>query len=194
MEFESPRPDKLAVFEPTRRKVGDALRSRPHGYWTVDEIAERLGIHRTVAFDHLEVLVSLRIAAKVTLKGRRGRPANAYSYSGSTVEVSYPPTRHRLLAQVLARSAITAIEPRTLARDVGRTVREVDSLGGDYERDGVEIHARTCIFGSVCEEAQPLVCGVHAGLIEGASAASGEEIALTPLGPDGAGGCRYRLG
>lgn len=187
------RPDKQSVFEPARRKVADVLRSRPGGYWTVDEVAGRLRIHRTVAFDHLEALAADGLAAKVAMKGRRGRPANAYRYSSRTVEMSYPPRQTTLLARVLARSMAAASDPRKVARGAGESLADLDSLGGDYERNESEIHARNCIFDAVCDQAQPLVCGVHAGLIEGSLAAHGEVCSLEPRGPDGTGGCSFLL-
>lgn len=178
----------LSAFAPPRRRVADILRSRPRGFWTVDEIAEREGIHRTVAFEHLEALVDAGLATKVSVRGGRGRPANAYRYSGNTVELSYPPRQTRLLAQVLARAANTGKPPRVVAREAGGAI-QLESLGGDYKRDGTLMHAATCIFGAVCEGAQDVVCAVHAGLIEGSTG-----LAVLPEGPDGHGGCSFSVG
>jgi predicted ArsR family transcriptional regulator len=180
---------QLTVFEPGRRRVADALRSRPGGYWTVDEIAAREGIHRTVAFDHLRALVEAGLATRVRVKGAgRGRPANAYRYSGGTLELSYPPRQNRLLAQILARSANRRVDPTDVARDVGREAGSLSALGGDHASNQRSVHARVCIFGSVCEGADDVVCAVHAGLIEGAL---GERGSMTPRGPDGYGGCLF---
>lgn len=179
----------LAVFEPSRRRAADALRSRPNGYWTVDEVAGLLRVHRTVAFEHLEALVRAGLATKVSVKGRRGRPSNAYRYSGATVEVSYPPRRSRLLAEILARAQSTGSDPREVARAAGKK----ESLGGVYQVTEDLVHAGVCIFGTVCEQARDIVCGVHAGFIEGALESAGREVAVSALGPDGSGGCRFSL-
>src|SRR5690348_15731228 len=93
-----------SIFEPARRRIADLLRSRRGGYWTVDEVATSQRIHRTVAFNHLEALADDGLATKVSVKGGRGRPANAYRYAGKPVELSYPPQRTALLGQVLARA------------------------------------------------------------------------------------------
>src|SRR5215472_2211370 len=94
---------ELAVFKPDRLLVAEALRSRPNGFWTVDEMAAHTHTHRTVAFDHLQALVEAGVASRVSVRGGRGRPANAYRYAGTPLEVSYPPQRTRLLARVLSR-------------------------------------------------------------------------------------------
>lgn len=188
----------MSVFESARRRIADLLRSRGSGYWTVDEVAESQKIHRTVAFDHLEALADTGLATKVRIKGRRGRPANAYRYSGKPVELSYPPQRTVLLAQVLAQavgvSPSSQAQARTLAREIGARSGGLKRLEGDYEFDNGSMHARTCIFDSVCPSSRDVVCGLHAGLIEGALEAAGQGRVVTPEGPDGMGGCRFRLG
>jgi DNA-binding transcriptional ArsR family regulator len=186
-----------AVFDPARRRVADALRSRPHGYWTVDEVAVQERMHRTVAFEHLQALVDAGLATRVSLKGGRGRPANAYRYTGAPVELSYPVQRTLLLAQVLARAvsgfAAGDARARQIAREAGREVGALARLEGDYEVSAQSIHAGTCIFGSTCPTSRDVVCAVHAGLIEGALEAEGRPHSLTPEGPDGMGGCRFRF-
>ena len=182
----------LGVFEPARRRIADLLRSRRSGFWTVDEVAAAQGIHRTVAFEHLEALVSDGLATKVSVKGGRGRPANAYRFAGRPIELSYPPQQTRLLGEVLARAA-TPSHAHETARGFGRKIGGLHRLGGDYEVGRESIHARTCIFDSVCSSSRDVVCGVHAGLIEGAMESRGRSVSLTPEGPDGTGGCRFRL-
>ena len=188
----------ISVFEPTRRRIADLLRSRRSGYWTVDEVAASQKIHRTVAFDHLEALVVAGLATKVSVKGRRGRPANAYRYAGGPVEASYPPQRTVPLAQILARavsgSPSTQAQARNLARELGARSGGLKRLEGDYEVVDGSVNARWCIFDSVCPTSRDVVCGLHAGLIEGALEAAGQSRVVTPQGPDGMGGCRFRLG
>jgi len=185
------------VFDPARRRVADVLRSRPHGYWTVDEVAAHQRMHRTVAFDHLEALVDAGLASKVSLKGGRGRPANAYRYTGLPLELSYPTQRTPLLARVLARTVSGSsgghTQAREIAREAGRQVGALDRLGGDYEESSESIHARTCIFGSTCPTSRDVVCQVHAGLIEGALQAEGRQRSPHPQGPDGMGGCSFQF-
>jgi predicted ArsR family transcriptional regulator len=179
----------MTALDPARRPIADALRTRPGGFWTVDEIASRQGIHRTVAFDHLEALVAAGFATKVRVRGGRGRPANAYRYSGATVELSYPPRRSRMLAEILARAASGGVSPREVARAAGASER----LDGGYDVVGGTVHARTCMFGPVCDQARELVCGIHAGFVEGALEAAGRRCNVAAVGPDGSGGCRFHL-
>lgn len=186
-----------SIFEPARRRIADLLRTRRSGYWTVDEVAESQKIHRTVAFDHLESLVAAGLATKVTVKGRRGRPANAYRYAGRPIELAYPPQRTALLGEVLARAVSgspgghdKAVE---VAREIGARSGGLDRLEGDYEIGSEAVHARTCIFDSVCPTSRDVVCSVHGGLIEGALAAAGQERRVSAEGPDGLGGCNFRL-
>jgi predicted ArsR family transcriptional regulator len=181
------------VFQPSLRRIADLLRSRRNGFWTVDEIAAKQKIHRTVAFDHLEELAAEGVATKVSVKGGgRGRPANAYRYAGRPVEVSYPPQRTVLLAEILARAA-TKEAARDAAREAGLGVGSLKRLEADYEVSRDRVHARSCIFDSVCPNSRDVVCEVHAGLIEGALESSGRSCIVSPEGPDGMGGCVYRL-
>lgn len=177
-----------SVFELPRRRIADVLRGRPDRWWTVDEIAARRRVHRTVAFSHLERLVAAGVAVKSVVRSGRGRPTNTYRYSGMSIEIAYPPQRTRLLARVLAIAADTGTRPRKVAREFGAAAGGLHSLRGDYKLEGKSIHAITCIFGSVCMEAPDVVCDVHAGLIEGALGMSGVSV----VGPDGSGGCRFR--
>jgi hypothetical protein len=51
----------------------------------------------------------------------------------------------------------------------------------------------SCMFEASCESARQVVCNLHAGLIEGALVAAGSTCAVTSEGPDGMGGCVFRL-
>src|SRR5919204_2205252 len=177
------------LFDPARRRIADTLCSQPAGAWSVDAVAAAHGIHRTVAFAHLEWLVAAGIATKASERRGRGRPVNVYTYTGARVDISYPPRRHRLLAEVMVESVRMGAGPRDVARRRGHE----EELGDEYAFENRTVHARTCMFGSVCGGADDVVCAVHAGWIEGALEAAGRESEVAPLGPDGAGGCRFRL-
>jgi predicted ArsR family transcriptional regulator len=186
-----------AISEPRRRRILDALRSRPDGFWTVDEVAAGQSVHRSVAFEQLEALAQAGLVTRRKLAGARGRPANAYRYTGASVELSYPPQEHRLLAELLARSLADSTSGVEAARKVGREFgsehTDLAALGGQYEVDHGSVHAANCMFGVACATARQVVCGLHAGLIEGAFNATGRTCKVTPLGPDGTGGCRFEL-
>jgi predicted ArsR family transcriptional regulator len=187
-----------AVLEPRRRRIVDALRSRRDGFWTVDEVAAHEGIHRTVAFEHLEALAAAGMVVRRRLVGARGRPANLYGYAGAVVELTYPPQKNRLLAELLARSLASSPsgveEAHRVGREFGAGVDDLQLLGGDYAIDDRSVHARSCIFEAACAGARDVVCGLHAGLIEGALGSGGPARKVTPAGPDGLGGCIFAVG
>ena len=87
----------LALQDGTRRRILLALlhdgRAR-----TVDEVAALAGVHRTVAFTHLERLVALDLLDKRPRRGRRGKPASLYAVRTPVLALSYPP-RHVQVSQ-----------------------------------------------------------------------------------------------
>ena len=186
-----------AILEPRRRSILDAMRSRREGFWTVDEVAAQQGVHRTVAFEHLEALAAAGLVDRRRLVGARGRPANVYRYAGAVIELTYPLQRNRLLAELLARSLAGTRSGVGVAHSVGHEfgagVDDLQNLGGHYEVDDRSVHARRCIFDTVCAGARDVVCELHAGLIEGALAASGPARRVAPIGPDGVGGCTFAV-
>jgi predicted ArsR family transcriptional regulator len=184
----------LKTKMPTRLRILDALRGRPNGSWTLDEIAAAVGVERTVAFEHLEVLVAARFATKRRSPSRGGRPANAYSYRRAGVEL---PQRSRLLADALAQALTAAADgperAHTAGRNFGLKVDSLAALGADYVISDRSVHAQSCIFGASCAGAQEVVCNLHAGLIEGTMTADGTPCRVEPIGPDGLGGCRFAV-
>ena len=182
---------------PTRLRILEALRSRPQGTWTLDEMASAQGVERTVAFEHLELLVAANLATKRRMRGGRGRPANAYAYVGVRGVDAKPPQRtqllSRLLAEAISGSPDGAVRAHQAGHRLGITLGSIDDLGGDYSITDDAVHAVSCMFESSCIAAREVVCGLHAGLIEGAMTSGGSPCTLTPLGPDGLGGCRFRV-
>src|SRR5256885_4619981 len=118
--------------------------------WSLDDPAASHGIERTVAFEHLEMLVAAGLAAKQTLQGGRGRPRNAYRYAAAQHEPSRSAQRSRLLADLLARSLSMIPDGAEHAHDVGREFgRDIGSLGrlgGEYLIDDRSVHALSCLF------------------------------------------------
>src|SRR5262249_41950373 len=94
-----------AVADPTRRRILEGFHRRPDRELTVDDVAGEQRVHRTVAFDHLELLVNLGLLATGTRRtGWRGKPARTYRLAAGAVEVSVPERRYRLLGTVLANT------------------------------------------------------------------------------------------
>lgn len=197
------------LAEPRRRAILDTFATRPSTALTVDDIAAEQHLHRSVAFTHLERLAEAALLVRGSRPGRRGRPARTYRYAGCAVEASEPPRQHRLLAQILgtalddegARGAAAAHEHGRrhgllLAGSPGSVAGAIEALapiGGDYELAGTIVVAHNCVFREACESAPEIVCGVQAGIIEGALQAAGVTSRVMPAGSDESGGCRYRL-
>jgi predicted ArsR family transcriptional regulator len=197
------------IADARRRAILAAFAARRATALTVDEVAAEQGLHRTVAFNHLERLANASLLVRGARPGDRGRPARTYSYGGQAAEVSHPQRRYRLLADILATSlAANGDGGVAAARDQGRATGQklasrctssgeaIDALaaiGGDYLLDGARVVSRNCLFNEVCGTASDVVCGVNAGIIEGALEAAGTAVDVVPAGPDESGGCSFRL-
>lgn len=192
-----------ALSDPTRRRILDLLQDRATAV-TVDEVAAAQGIHRSVAFDHLELLAGVGLLVRDSRAGFRGRPARTYRSSGEAAEVSYPPRQHRLLAGLLAAAIAGGMEPTLAGEGYGRrlaagsrteaeAIARLEVLGGQYEVAGNLIKAHNCVFLEACNSARGVVCEVQAGLLQGALAASGSNRSVAPQGPDAGGGCGFEV-
>jgi predicted ArsR family transcriptional regulator len=179
--------------------------------WTVDEVAEAVGVHRTVAHRHLERLVALGYLVTSQRRGRTGKPAKLYRRADQQIELSYPVRRFARLAALLAegleeRGEDAIVAARESGRRYGASLigRPADSpeavlgqlgaLGADYVMAGPdEVLARNCIFRQVCAVAEAVVCEVHAGLLEGAFRKAGWDLRTEAFRDYQERGCAYRL-
>jgi predicted ArsR family transcriptional regulator len=199
-----------AVIDPTRRRILEGFYRRPDRELTVDEVAREQRVHRTVAFDHLELLVALALLSTGSRHtGWRGKPARTYRLSAGAVEVSVPERRYRLLATVLAdaitdlgveavataRERAQAAGAKLVAAAPGAEPLEVlRQLGGDHVLTDGAVHARNCVFKEACVDAQaPTACAVQAGLIDGVLSTPAKPVRVVPAGADGAGGCVFNI-
>lgn len=187
-----------ALRQPTRRAILLALLDDPRPR-SVDEVAELAGVHRTVAFQHLERLAGLGYLRSEPRRGLRGKPAKLYRAAAEGLELSHPRRRFAELAGLLA-GALEACGEDGLraAHAAGRSygaalAAALPSLGADYVFEESVISARNCVFREACECGRRVVCGLHAGLLEGALASGGLEARVTPRGPDGGRGCTFEL-
>src|SRR5258708_31291007 len=69
---------------------------------SVDDVSREAGVHRAVAFEHLERLVALGYLDVERRRGLIGNPAQIYRLNGRPVPSSHPQRRHGVLAQALA--------------------------------------------------------------------------------------------
>ena len=195
-----------ALQDPTRRRILLALVHDGEAR-TVDEVAAVAGVHRTVAFGHLEKLLALGCLTKQQRRGRPGKPASLYA-ARRPVALSYPPRQFQLLASLLGEGLNDLGEqgPR-LARERGRrygaaagrgpattvpaALQPLESLGGGYLVDGDDVSATSCVFREACDAAREVVCSLHAGVLEGALGAAGISATVQPRGPVSRGGCHF---
>src|SRR6266566_1835311 len=71
---------------------------------TVDDVAEVAGVHRSVAFEHLERLVALGYLQVERRRGLVGKPAKIYRVAAGPVQLSHPMPRYGVLAEAMAQA------------------------------------------------------------------------------------------
>jgi predicted ArsR family transcriptional regulator len=187
-----------ALRDFTRRDILLRFYSDPRPR-SVDDVARAAGIHRSVAFDHLERLVGLGYLEVERRRGLPGKPAKIYRLAAGPVQISHPMRRYDLLAETLAGALdVAAITEagrnfgtglaRPSVTSVVAALEPMTELGAEYEieRTG-RIVCHNCLFAEVCRRA-PTICSFHAGVIEGLTGSTG---GVRPLGFHGSGGCAY---
>jgi predicted ArsR family transcriptional regulator len=175
-----------ALADPVRRSAYQAVvgAGGPVGR---DEVAEALGIGRTLAAFHLDKLVDAGLleVSYARRSGRTGpgagRPAKLYRRSAAEHEVSLPPREYRTAAELLAEAVERAGADATLyavAREHGRRVgaagdelfATLEKLGYEPLLEGSTVRLRNCPFHQLSNEFPPLVCGMNLALLEGLAA------------------------
>jgi predicted ArsR family transcriptional regulator len=197
-----------ALQDPTRRRILlDFYVHRPE--WTTAEVAEAVGVHRTVAHSHLERLVALGYLISSQRRGTSGKPAKLYRLTDRQIELSYPLRRFARLAALLAHALRGTPDGIVAAREAGRgfgaslvnksansvesALGELAPLGADYVVIDGEVVARNCIFRQACDQAQDVVCELHAGILEGAFQQAGLEVRTNPFRNYAEKGCAYEV-
>jgi predicted ArsR family transcriptional regulator len=158
-----------------------------------DEVAETVGVGRTLAAFHLDKLVDAGLleVSYARRSGRTGpgagRPAKLYRLSAVEHAVSVPPRAYRSAAELLAEALERTGGEETLYRvaeahgrqagpapDVATLLSDngyAPAPGGDGR-----IELRNCPYHRLAEEFPPLICGMNlamvGGLLEGAGLAA----------------------
>ena len=149
-----------------------------------DEVAEALGIGRTLAAFHLDKLVAAGLLE--TSYARRsgktgpgaGRPAKLYRVAATERSVSVPPRAYRAAAEMLAEAIEQAGAENVLHRVARRRGREasapveVTQLLTEHGYAPVasaddRIELRNCPFDRLAEQFPPVICGMNLALITG---------------------------
>ncbi|MEU4421405.1 transcriptional regulator [Actinoplanes sp. NPDC024001] len=160
-----------------------------------DEVAEALGVGRTLAAFHLDKLVDsgLLEVSYARRSGRTGpgagRPAKLYRISAAEHAVSVPPRAYRTAAELLAEALERSGADQVLfevAREQGLADATRDPAEMLAERgyapvagpDRIEL--RNCPFHHLAEQFPPLVCGMNLALLEGLTEGSGWTARMDP--------------
>ena len=177
---------------------------------SVEEVAREAGVHRSVAFEHLERLVALGYLEVTQRRGLPGKPAKIYSLTGGPVQISHPMRRYDVIAESLAGAFnelgdVGSHAVRRAGRLFGESMRVSGAktlvaalepmleMGAEYDTDREGIIACTnCLFAEVCRR-QPIVCKFHAGVIEGLLMGTSMNVAVKVLGYRDPAGCAYML-
>lgn len=177
---------------------------------SVDDVAKAVGVHRSVAFDHLERLVGLGYLEVERRRGLPGKPAKIYRLTAGPLQISHPMRRYDIVAEALARWLVESFNGsgrdaishagrafgRSLARpaptSVPAALEQLTEMGGEYEVLGSHIECVNCLFAEVCHRVSA-VCDFHAGVIEGLTQRDGEQSGVKSLGPRGPSGCAFEV-
>ena len=179
-----------ALADPTRRAVYQVVATAGPQPVSRDEVAEALGVGRTLAAFHLDKLVDVGLLAVSFARrtGRSGpgagRTAKLYRRAETEHTVALPPRRYHGAAELLAEALDRAGADQTLfavARERGRRQAQpgqdllplLAERGYEPVKDQGVVRLRNCPFHRLAEEFPPLVCGMNLALIEGILAGAG---------------------
>lgn len=121
-----------ALSEPQRRAVYQAVADEPQPM-TREQVADRVGISRSLAAFHLDKLVGAGLLdadhQPSALGGRRkiGRPAKRYRRSTRNIHLTVPVRRYGLAGRILAR-ALAASGSGEPPRDAARRLAREEGL------------------------------------------------------------------
>ncbi|MFG1672930.1 helix-turn-helix transcriptional regulator [Micromonospora sp. NPDC049282] len=186
-----------ALREPVRRTVYEYVVARAEPV-SRNEVAEGVGIGRTLAAFHLDKLTDAGLleAANAPRAGGpgAGRPAKLYRRSAAEHAVTVPPRDYRLLAGVLASAIERAgAEPAAYAAAAaqgaklagGDAIARLAALGYEpYQDADRTIRLRNCPFDVLAHSHPGLVCGLNLAMLEAVVGDGGHVVRLDP-GPTG---------
>lgn len=194
---------RLALLaDPVRAELHRRVRAGDAGL-TREEAAAATGISRSLAAFHLDRLAEAGLVT-VTYERRSGRsgpgagrPAKVYRRAAEPIEVSVPPRRYELAAQLLAEAASRHLgggpnvgvaldaAARAHGMELGRLARTLAGRRGSrpalldagravLEDAGFEpvirngsLVLRNCPFDALVQAERDLVCGMNRSLMEG---------------------------
>ena len=177
---------------------------------SVEDVSRESGVHRSVAFEHLERLVALGYLEVAHRRGLPGKPAKIYKITGGPVQISHPMRRYDIVAESLAHAFdelgdVGSHAVRRAGRNFGEAMAVTGAkspmaalepmleMGADYEtQSGGIMQCTNCLFAEVCRRA-PVICRFHAGIIEGLFLHTELNVSVKALGFRDPYGCAYML-
>jgi predicted ArsR family transcriptional regulator len=186
-----------ALQEPRRRAVYDYVRG---SRWPVtrEDVADAIGVSRSLAAFHLERLVDAALIETVETRpaagSRGGRPPKQYrAVANVEVNTSVPPRRYQVAGEILVRAIAAAdtrgrvraaanelaaeLGERASARGRGKKPELIDRLGElgyePVEEDG-EIVLANCPFHALAVAERNVTCELNHAFVEGVLRACGE--------------------
>ena len=182
-ELDSGLPALAALTDGVRRAAYRAVLAAGPGPVGRDEVAEALGVGRTLAAFHLDKLVGAGLleVSYARRTGRSGpgagRPAKLYRPSATEHVVSVPPRDYRTAAELLAESVERSGADTALfdvAREHGRRTPPGTDLRDLLTAHGYQpvetpagIVLGNCPFHRLAEQFPPLICGMNLAMISG---------------------------
>jgi predicted ArsR family transcriptional regulator len=182
---------QLCVLDdPARRASYLAVRTAGHPL-TRAEVADEVGISVRLAAFHLEKLLAEGFLEATYERDERsvgvGHPAKRYRPTGLQLEVSLPPRRYDLAAEILAEAleaqssdppleslADTAAEygrqigSRARARKGGsRMLTALNGIGYEPATDGQDVVLRNCPFRHVAQARPDIICQMNLAFVAG---------------------------
>ena len=188
--------------------MGDLRRVRTAGRpLTRVEVAEEVGISVRLAAFHLEKLLSEGFVEATYERGEGlvgvGHPAKRYRPTGLELEVSIPPRRYDLAAEILAE-ALEADSPasslesladvaaeygrqvgrRTRARNGGsRLLTALRVVGYEPATSGDDVVLRNCPFRHVAQARPEIICQMNLAFVAGVLAGTKSRSVHAVLSP-----------
>ena len=177
---------------------------------SVEDVAREAGVHRSVAFEHLERLVALGYLEVAHRRGFPGKPAKIYRLTAGPVQISHPMRRYDIVAEWLARAldglgdeGIDTVRragrnlgeaiAQPAARTLMKALEPMLELGAEYETEaGGVVECTNCLFAEVCRRA-PVIDEFHAGIIEGLLSRADLNAKVRALGFRDPYGCAYSV-
>jgi predicted ArsR family transcriptional regulator len=195
-----------ALAGATRSRLLAILRAaeRPLG---IRELANAVALHPNTIREHLQLLEDAGLVRREAVSsGGRGRPAIRFHLQPDALAAEGRPyaTLSRVLADQLAELPNAATAARRAGRRWGaamaadappaatpeaateQIVKLLDEAGFAPEMPvdtGTTIRLRNCPFGTLAVGREPIICGVHLGLMQGALRAMAAPLDATGLDP-----------